>query len=280
MGMLGLGIAGIASNILGGFFGSSAAQKAAQQQEAALRQGRQDVQSNQNNALDFEKGIWSGTQNNLQPFLTGGQQSLGTLETLLGLAGNPDSAGYGSLAKGFQAPTAAQAEQEPGYQFQRDQMLGALQNSAAAKGNLISGNTSEALAKYANDLAGTNYNQAYNRSFNTYQANQNNQFNRLMALTSLGQQTGTALGNFGQEAGNTVANVDLTAGGQLANLAANIGNAQASGTIGSANAWSGALNGATSGLQNLMLLHQLGGGGFGGGGQSGYGVNDTGTGWA
>jgi hypothetical protein len=53
----------------------------------------------------------------------------------------------------------------------------------------------------------------------------------------------------------------------------NAGAANASGYVGGANAWGGALSGASSNLNNLLLLKQLGGMGGGSGSSSSFGDN-------
>jgi len=69
----------------------------------------------------------------------------------------------------FTAPTAEQASQEPGFQFQLGEGLKALQRSAAAKGTLLTGGTVKGLESFANDLANRNYQDVYNRAYNEYE---------------------------------------------------------------------------------------------------------------
>jgi hypothetical protein len=250
----------IAGSVAQGSMGSNAAKSAAQVQEEAAQQAEQIGQQNQTSAINEENGIWSGDQSNLSPYLNGGGQGLSQLETLLGLNGNTTANGYGSLAQGFQAPTAAQAAQQPGYQFELQQGEGAINNEAAAKGDLISGNTMEAEDQYANNLASTNYNNVYNQAFNTFESNQSNAFNRLDALTQMGQQAGSTLGQLGGQVGSTEGNIYLTGAQQQEQAIEQAAAAQASGIVGSANAWSGAIGGATNGvmgLGNLQMLNQM-----------------------
>jgi len=64
----------------------------------------------------------------------------------------------------FKAPTEAEVEATPGFKFQFGQGIKALQNSAAAHGTLLSGNTMEALVNYGQGLASTSYQSAWNRA--------------------------------------------------------------------------------------------------------------------
>ena len=75
----------------------------------------------------------------------------------------------------FTAPTAAEAEQDPGYQFALTQGETALQNSAASKGNLLTGGTAKAINDYAQQSAGTQYQNVYARDYNTFAGNEANQ---------------------------------------------------------------------------------------------------------
>jgi hypothetical protein len=209
----------------------------------------------------------------------GGTTNTGApLSNLLG--GTPTQ---GGLLQGwnqqFQAPTAATEQNDPGYQFRLQQGLQALENSAAAQGGLLSGNTGQALEGYAQNYASGEYNNVYNRAlqqyqqnYNIFQQNQNNQFNRLAALSGIGQTAAGQLNSAGQGAAGNVGNILLNSGQQIGNAIQNAGAATASGYIGGANAITGGLSGATGALgQNLLLSSLLGN--QGGGAQ--YGVSPT-----
>src|ERR1700744_5865443 len=130
---------------------------------------------------------------------------------------NTSLGGFGSLMSPYpggqcQAPTLEQAEQQPGYQFQLQQGSQLLQQSAAARGNLLTGGTAEALQDYGQGLAQTDYQNVYNDALNTYGTNYNayqqqqaNQYNRLASLAGVGQTAAGQLGTLGQNASNSVA---------------------------------------------------------------------------
>lgn len=217
-------------------------------------------------ALGFQQQEWQTQQQNLAPWLQTGQQSLGKLSELLGLGGDKNAADYGQLAKGwqgqFQAPTAEQARQTPGYQFTLGQGEQAIQNSAAARGGLLSGNTAQSLEQFGQGLADTTYQQTYNNAFNQYlqgynefQQNQANLFNRYGGVAGVGQQAATTLGQQGQAAAGNVSNINLTSGGQIGQSLQNAGAATASGYAGIANALGGGVNNIS---QYLMLQGLLG----------------------
>ena len=201
----------------------------------------------------------------------------------LGSLVNPKLGGFGSLMQPYQgqftAPTGLTEQNDPGYQARLQMGTDALQNSAAARGSVLTGGTAKALDQYAQDYASNEYGNVYNRAYNQYATNYNqnqqqqmNQYNRLAALAGVGQQTAGQLGMMGQNAANSISS-------NLMGTAANIGQqynnaaaANASGIVGGANAWGNAIGGAGNNLQNLLLLSQLQGGSspVGGTGASGY----------
>jgi len=248
---------GAAGSLGGAALESNAAGNAASAQVSGADYAAQLQAEEAQNALNFQEQEWNTQQQNLAPWLKAGGQGLSQLETLLGVGGNKTAPGYGSLTQGFTPPTLEQAEQYPGYQFGLGQGEQAIQNSAAAKGNAFSGNTAEALNNYAQNYAQQDYSNVYNQSFNTFENNQLNQYNRLAALSGVGQQTGTALGSEGEAAASNTSGIDLALGQQLGTDAQNATAAEASGYIGSANAYGGALSGTSTNLTQLALLNQI-----------------------
>jgi len=82
----------------------------------------------------------------------------------------------------------------PGYQFELQQGLQTLNNSAAAKGSLLSGAQLKGLTDYSQGVASTKYQDAWNRAqtayqsaFNNYQNNRQTKYNMLAGLAGQGQ---------------------------------------------------------------------------------------------
>jgi hypothetical protein len=255
--MAGIGAAG---SIGGALIGSNAAKTASQQQTQADQ-----------SALAEQQREFNVSQGNAQPFINAGQQSIGTL--MAGL--NNGTFGPGSTPA-FTAPTLEQAQQTPGYQFTQQQGEKGIAQAAAAAGGAISGGTLKAASGYNQNLASTYYQQAFNNALSEYGtnlANQQQQFGQLLAPVQIG-------------AGST-ANLNATqtsAASSIAQLMASLGSSQAAGTVGSANAISSGIAGATNGIgQSLLLgklLPSLGGAGGNGlvpttGGQLTIGPNGT-----
>src|SRR5258708_37761878 len=152
----------------GALIGAIGSNLAAGKQASAAKSAQQLEFQSQQNALDFQKQEFATQQGNLAPWI---QQGQGAVSTLGGLQ-NQALAGQGPLAPWtgqFQAPTSAQAAQEPGYKFALEQGTNALTNSAAASGNLLTGNTGEALQRYGQQFGEENYQNVYNRATQQYQ---------------------------------------------------------------------------------------------------------------
>ncbi len=117
-------------------------------------------------------------------------------------------AGYDALKQltAFQEPSMRGVDvmSEPGYQFGLQEGLNNVQNTAAARGGLYSGNALKALTQYGNDYATTKYGDAWNRM----QTQSGNRWNRLAGLAGIGQtanqQVQSAGANYANAAGNNM----------------------------------------------------------------------------
>ena len=165
------------------------------------------------------------------------------------VAPNTPLSGDGSLAQSwtqaFQAPDNITEQNDPGYQARLKLATDAMQNSAAARGNLLTGGTAQGLGNLAQDYASNEYGNVYNRALGQYQQNYNifnqnqaNLFNRLAAISGAGQVT----------AGN-LAGGQLSAAGQVGQNSQAIGNdlqnagfQRGSGYINTGNAITGGIN--------------------------------------
>ncbi|HLJ26556.1 MAG TPA: hypothetical protein VKY85_07585 [Candidatus Angelobacter sp.] len=187
---------------------------------------------------------------------------------------NPALGAPGSLMEQwpfqFQAPTDVTEQNDPGFQFRLNQGEQALNNSAAARGSLLSGGSAKALQQYAQNYASGEYQNVYNRSltdyqqaYNQFQQGQANQFNRLASIAGMGQVSAGQLNSAGASAANSVGNTLLTSGAQIGQDLNNAGAARASGYVGQANAYGGGLSSLSnfgSMIPLLSLLSQQQGG--------------------
>jgi hypothetical protein len=140
---------------------------------------------------------------------------------------------------------------DPGYQFRLEQGLKAMNQTAAARGGLMSGNALKAGQQYGQDMGSQEYGasfwrylQNYANAQNTFQMNRNNLLDPLKFLTNIGQAG----------ASNQAANVGSFGSSQAANITG-AGNAQAAGQIGSANAFTGAMGQGIGQLQMNSLIN-------------------------
>lgn len=254
----------IGGSVAAAGIGAVGATQAAGAQAGAAKSAAQLQAQEAANSLAEQQREFNTTQANIAPWLQAGRQGIGTLA---GLLSTPGQGLLTPFSQQFQAPTAAQAAATPGYQFTLQQGQNAVQNSAAAQGGLLSTGAQKTLASYTTGLANQTYNDVYNRalaeyqqSYNIFQGNQTNTFNRLAALSGIGQTAATTLGQLGQQAAGNTAYINATAGGQIGNSLLAAGGAQASGYAGLANALSGGINNIS---QYALLSNLLGQQGIG-----------------
>lgn len=112
----------------------------------------------------------------------------------------------------------------PDYQFRFDEGMRGADQSAAARGGLLSGNQLRDVTQLAGNFASNEY---------------GNYFNRLAAIAGIGQTATNNLTVLGQNSANNISG-----------LQQNIGDSRASGVLGIYNGTSNAIN---SGIQNYML---------------------------
>jgi hypothetical protein len=117
--------------------------------------------------------------------------------------------------------TLAKFQADPGYAFRMKEGLRAVENSAAARGGLLSGNAMRGITRFGQGLAS----EEFDRAFNRYQAGFASKLNPLQALAGVGQTSS-----------NTLSNAAGQLGSSLSNLAVGAGNARASAYAGTANA--------------------------------------------
>ena len=239
-GMLTVGLIGAGSSIVSGLFGKSAANKAAQQQSDSAQR-----------ALDFQRQIFGQQQENIRPYLEGGTTSLGMLMDAL----KSGKFGVGSTADipKFSAPTLADVQTTPGYQFTQQQGNKGILQAAAAAGGAISGGTLRAADTFNTNLADTTYGNAFERALKGYQANlqgyqtalqrQAQEYQQMFAPAQLGENAVAGINNIGSGVAQNVGS-----------LMTQQGNAQSAGTIGGSNALTSGLTGASNNLLQSVLM--------------------------
>lgn len=197
------------------------AQQAAQAQNA-LQQGQTQAVGALNRGMEA-----------FTPYQTVGVNAINQLASL-----------YGPNGEYTQMPIFAQLQMDPSYAFREQQGMKALQQSAAARGGLLSGSTLKGIQNYSQGLASTEYGNAYNR----FMQNRLAATQALQGLGSSGMSAAQGIGNVGAN----LANVYTGTGQQLASnynqLGQNIGQGYAN--IGANNA--AAYMGPTNAMSSLL----------------------------
>lgn len=195
-----------------GHAGAQAARAAAREQEAALNRGLGVVQQQYQQGYNDLAGYRGAGQTGMQGYLAG--------------LADPNSY-FGYQFQQFD-PSSVNLQQDPGYQFRLQQGLAAAQGSQAARGLSQSGGALKELQDYASGMASQEYNNAYNRNYQTWQGNQAGGLQqaqlRAGGLANL-MGTGFSATQQGNQLGQNYANQYLS--GQMG-----IGDARAAGKLG------------------------------------------------
>ncbi len=211
------------TSILGAVIGSNAANSAASVQAAAANHAADlNYQAGQN-SLAFQKQVLAQQQANIQPWITAGS---GALQSIGDITSKP-----------FTLPTAEEAAQTPGYQFQLEQGQQALDAYLKGTGISMSGAALKKVADYNTGAASTHYQDVVGNALAARNAN----LNPLLSVAGLGQVSGSSLNSNLTQAANTNANTNVSTAANVGNLQTNAAAATASGYVGSANSWLNAL---------------------------------------
>lgn len=163
-----------------------------------------------------------------------------------GLNGASTTGSGGSIGSFLQPFTgtfsAPKGTDDPGFQFAVQQGQDAIQRSAAAKGNLLTGGTLKDLASYTTGAALQDYSGAYNRALQTFGTNydvfRNNQtdpYNKLMGVTGLGLNATNASNATGSSYLNNLSGLSNNYSNTQGNQTISQGNIGAQNTINAGN---------------------------------------------
>ena len=114
-----------AASVAGGAISASGARSAGRAQADAARQ-----------AAELDKEMYYDQVSRQEPFRQAGLTTQAELMRQMGLGGDPNSAGYGNLMRNF---SEQDFKADPGYSFRLAEGLKAIDRTAAARGNMISG---------------------------------------------------------------------------------------------------------------------------------------------
>ena len=232
--------AGLSSTVIAGTIIGGAMLGSAYMQSQAAGNAASQYANAANQGINYSKGIYSDISNMASPYLNTGKQANYGLNAML--PGQYTDAN-GNIQTGSGYLTAQPTMNDltslmPNYQFGLKQSLGQFNAGINAGGGAISGNAIQGGTQLATDYAGTQLQNA----FNNYQANRQNVASNIFNANNVGMN---ALG--------TVSNAGTGTASNVSNMLSSIGNAQASATMGSANAYANGL----SGISNYAMLYGL-----------------------
>ncbi|MGN8022255.1 hypothetical protein ACTJJ7_16250 [Phyllobacterium sp. 22229] len=221
--IIGSAVVGAGASVAGSMAQSSATSKASKAQQDA-----------QKYAADIQKDMYDTTRGDLLPYNTAGQNATNMLTNRLPELTAPIRMDQSTL------------EQTPGYQFNLSQGLKSVQNSAAARGLGTSGAALKGAASYATGLADS----TYQNQFNNAVTNQTNAYNRLMGVSTLGENAAAQTGAYGTQTASNIGNGAITTAGNIG------GNIRAGGTAIAAG-MTGAANSLTNGVNGLVTYNGI-----------------------
>lgn len=197
---------GAAGQIGGAYLASQANRNAGRAQTQALQQGMTAQTDATNRGLALQADMYNQNRADLAPWRNAGSAALQTLAGQVGQGWGPGS---------------------PGYDFQFNEGMRAVNNGLAARGMTDSGAAMKAAERFGQGLAATA---------------RGEELNRLQALAGVGQ-TATGQGvAAGQGTANAQAGLVAGLGQSMANLYGQQGAAAANGITGAAQPWQNAAN--------------------------------------
>lgn len=163
----------------------------------------------------------------------------------------------GAFTKQF---TPSDLTTDPSYLWRLQQGTQNLNASAAARGQLGSGQNLKDITNYGQGAAS----QEYSAAFDRYNTNQTNLYNRISSLAGLGQATATGMAAQGAGVASSMGANTMAGAAAAGNYTTSGAAAQAAGQVGQANAISGAIGSGLGGW-NALQYQQAYTGSLGGG---------------
>ena len=169
-------------------------------------------------SAEVQKEIFEKQTELAEPFRQAGISSQNELLRLLGLGGDTAAPDYGMLTRGF---GEKDLQMDPGFGFRLREGEKALERMQSARGNLLSGGAIKAGQRYSQDLASSEYMNAFNRA----QAQLGTRLGTLGSLYGAGQAATQQVANQAGQYGENVGNLLMAGGAARASGYAGVGNA-------------------------------------------------------
>ena len=222
-------VAMVGSSVIGGV---SSIASANAQADAAEEATDAQVQANREN-IDFQKWLFEQQTALQKPWHDVGSSAIDRL--------------WSDYQSGKFDPNNFEFQKDPGYQFRLQQGIDQLDQSAAARGNLLSGGQQKALARYNQGFASNEYGNAFNRALQGAQLN----YNQGAGISGAGQAAAGQMQAAGNVMGQQVGQSTIATGNAIAQGATAQGNAMSS-------MYGGIAQSANTGIENYLMYKAIG----------------------
>ena len=156
----------------------------------------------------LQREVYKKAQEDVAPWLQMGQGGASELSRLLGVGGDAGSEGYGSLLGTFGMD---EFQEDPGYQFRKDEAQKGLERSMAAQGMTFGGGSggginpqvARALEEQRQGLASQEYGAAHDR----YRMGRDDIYRMLMGASEGGKFSAPFLQQSGQQHATNIGNI-------------------------------------------------------------------------
>ena len=181
-------------------------------------------------ANKFQREAYDESKSRFNPYIEAGNKSF---NDLVGMTNSyKDFSEADGPYKGHSGVfTMKDFKTDHGYNFRMSEGQKAIDRSAASRGMSQSGATLKALARFGQNTASQEYNNAYNRfnqdygnSYNRYNMDQDRRFNRVGNISNMGFQANQSLAGMNQSFGNQMAQNAISLGNAGANYEMNKNN--------------------------------------------------------
>lgn len=238
---------GAAAVVAGAAIGAYATSEASGEQADAAKQAASTQADANRYAADIQYKMYQEQKALQEPWRKAGENALAKL------TGGIESGQFGKVTPfSFTAQDFAK-QQDPGYAFRLAEGNKALNQTAAARGGLISGNALKAAQRYGQEMGSQEFQNAYSRALTGYNANQQavvNAYNQLAGVSGTGQTSAQQIGAQGGQYAANAGNLASATGASTANSLLAAGNARASAYQGYGSAAGQALSGIGNYLRN------------------------------
>ncbi len=224
-----------------------------------LREGQTGIDAAAGTAADWTAPAADWAQQQMFPYMGSGTRANTTLDQLLQ---DPNQAQF--------SYDPSKVADDPGYQFTMQQGMKALEQSAAARGQSLSGGQLKAVSQFNQGNAATYENQFYNQALQTFNTNANQRQSRianLFGLSSEGLQAGQYAGNVGiqqteyasdaqQRAAQEKAALGMQAAGQVGNARTGAANSTAASILAANGSETNGIKSAGNDIGEAIFLSQ------------------------